>query len=138
MRRRTFLAGGAGAAAAITAQSVVGCSTATDERAAQAGDSPDEVARIRAKYLPDFEADYVDHVIVPFVQNSVFEGQRPVLPMIDVALTKENALPSDLWGLLSESWEPAPEEGRHRLSAGVGEARTRQPPQADLHVGGDT
>ena len=31
--------------------------------------------------------------------------------MIDVALTKENALPSDMWGLLSLSWKPAPEDG---------------------------
>ena len=31
--------------------------------------------------------------------------------MIDVTLTKENALPYDLWGLLSESWKPAPDEG---------------------------
>ena len=31
--------------------------------------------------------------------------------MIDVALTKENALPYDLWGLLSESWKPAPQDG---------------------------
>ena len=31
--------------------------------------------------------------------------------MIDVALTKENALPSDLWGLLSERWGPDPEKG---------------------------
>ena len=31
--------------------------------------------------------------------------------MIDVALTKENALPYDMWGLLSLSWKPAPEDG---------------------------
>jgi hypothetical protein len=31
--------------------------------------------------------------------------------MIDVTLTKENALPYDPWGMLSESWQPNPEEG---------------------------
>ena len=31
--------------------------------------------------------------------------------MIDVALTEENALPFDMWGLLSLSWKPAPEDG---------------------------
>jgi len=31
--------------------------------------------------------------------------------MIDVALTKENALPYDMWGLLSLSWKPAPQDG---------------------------
>jgi hypothetical protein len=31
--------------------------------------------------------------------------------MIDVKLTKENALPFDLWGLISETWKPSPENG---------------------------
>ena len=31
--------------------------------------------------------------------------------MIDVTLTKENALPSDLWGMIYESWKPTLEEG---------------------------
>ncbi|MDI6025932.1 hypothetical protein QBK99_06995 [Corticibacterium sp. UT-5YL-CI-8] len=34
-----------------------------------------------------------------------------MLPMIDVSLTKENALPAYLWGLISKTWKPAPEEG---------------------------
>jgi hypothetical protein len=34
-----------------------------------------------------------------------------VLPMIDLALTKENALPADLWGLMSKTWRPDPQEG---------------------------
>ena len=42
---------------------------------------------------------------------SVYDGERLSLPMIGVELTKENALPYDLWGLLSETWKPAPEEG---------------------------
>ena len=109
MRRRVFLAGGAGAVAAVSAQSLVGCSSSADDTSAGGGPS-DEVARLRAQY-PDFDADYIDNAIAPFVRNSVFDGQRPVLPMIDVALTKENALPSDLWGLLSETWGPDPEKG---------------------------
>ena len=109
MRRRVFLAGGAGAVAAVSAQSVVGCSSPADDTGGGA-DPSDEAARLRAQY-PDFDADYVDNAIAPFIRNSVFEGQRPVLPMIDVALTKENALPSDLWGLLSETWGPDPKKG---------------------------
>ena len=31
--------------------------------------------------------------------------------MIGVELTKENALPYDLWGLLSETWKPDPGQG---------------------------
>lgn len=111
MRRRMFLAGGAGAVVAVSAQSVVACSSPKTESSIPNNDSSDAVAQIRAKYAGQFDADYVDNAIVPFVQNSVFEGQRPVLPMIDVALTKENALPSDLWGLLSDSWGPAPDKG---------------------------
>ena len=111
MKRRVFL-GGAGAVVTVSASSVVACSSPDGtEPVSPSSDSSDAVAQIRAQYSGQFDADYVDNAIVPFVQNSVFEGQRPVLPMIDLALTKENALPSDLWGLLSESWGPAPEKG---------------------------
>jgi hypothetical protein len=110
VRRRAFLAGGAGAVA-VTAVSVAGCSSSTSVAPAADGGSADVVGQLRQKYLDRFDAEYVDHVIVPFLQNGVFDGQRLVVPMIDVALTKENALPYDLWGLLSESWGPAPEKG---------------------------
>ena len=43
--------------------------------------------------------------------SCVYDGERPHLPMIGVEFTKENALPYDLWGLLSETWKPAPEKG---------------------------
>ena len=42
---------------------------------------------------------------------SIYQGERPALPMIDVPLTKENALPFDFWGLISKDWRPTPEEG---------------------------
>jgi hypothetical protein len=69
------------------------------------------VAKLRAQYVAQFDADYVDNVVLPSFLNSIFDGQRPVLPMIDVALSKENALPFDMWGLLSLSWKPAPQDG---------------------------
>ncbi len=109
MRRRAFLAGGAGAAAALS--TLAACSEPTSENAPPTADLQDEAAKLRERFRKDFDADYVDNAIVPFFLNSVFDGQRPVLPMIDVALTKENALPYDLWGLLSKSWKPAPEDG---------------------------
>jgi hypothetical protein len=31
--------------------------------------------------------------------------------MIDVTLSKENALPYDLWGLICKDWRPTPTEG---------------------------
>lgn len=112
VRRRAFITSGAGAVAGLTA--LAGCANSSPtEVTAPASD--DEmaaaIAKVRAQYLAEFDGDYVENVILPWYLNTFSEGQRPVLPMIDVALTKENALPYDLWGLLSESWKPAPEEG---------------------------
>jgi len=69
------------------------------------------VARLRKQYLAEFDAAYVENVIVPHFLVSVYDGERPFLPMIGEELTKENALPYDLWGLLSETWKPAPQDG---------------------------
>jgi cytochrome P450 len=69
------------------------------------------VARLRGRFLESFDAAYVDNVILPHFLVSVYDGERPALPMIDVTLTKENALPYDLWGLLSENWRPNPDGG---------------------------
>jgi cytochrome P450 len=111
MRRRAFLAGGAGTAVALTA--LTGCSEPSTQETQQpaAGELQDEAAKLRERFSDQFEPAYVENAIIPFFLNSFFDGQRPVLPMIDVALTKENALPYDLWGLLSESWKPAPQDG---------------------------
>ena len=84
MRRRMFLAGGAGAVVAVSALSVVACSSpasepASSERAFRRGGS---VARAVCRLRRRRQCD-----------RSV-RPERPVLPMIDVALTKENALPS--------------------------------------------
>ncbi|MFY9917406.1 MAG: hypothetical protein WAL26_03290, partial [Mycobacterium sp.] len=71
--------GGAGAVVAVSASSVVACSSPDGtEPVSPSSDSSDAVAQIRAQYSGQFDADYVDNAIVPFVQNSVFEGQRPV------------------------------------------------------------
>lgn len=111
MKRRVFLATGGGAVVALSATSLAGCS-ADNPEPSQVNDAAAEVvSRLREQYLGQFDADYVDNVIIPNYTVSIYEGQRSVLPMIDVALTKENALPSDLWGLLSKTWKPAPEEG---------------------------
>ena len=67
--------------------------------------------KLRKQFLAEFDAAYVENVIVPHFLVSVYDGERPVLPMIGVELTKENALPYDLWGLLSETWKPDPVKG---------------------------
>lgn len=82
---------------------------------AQAAEAPPEIVaaveRFRASIPKNFNRDYVEHAVIPFFLTSFFEGERPVLPMIDVTFSKENALPFDLWGLIYEGWKPTPEEG---------------------------
>ena len=51
------------------------------------------VARLRAQFLSEFDPAYVENVIVPHFLVSTYQGERPLLPMIDVKLTKENARP---------------------------------------------
>ena len=112
MRRRAFLAAGAGAGAVAVLSTQAGCAAPAAPSGPLAGDNQfDSVTTLRDRYLGQFDAEYVENVILPFFRNAVSKGERPVLPMIDVALTKENALPYDLWGLLSKTWKPAPEEG---------------------------
>ena len=68
--------------------------------------------RAAAQAVPgEFDPAYVENVIVPHFLVSIYDGERLSLPMIGVELTKENALPYELWGLLSETWKPAPEKG---------------------------
>jgi hypothetical protein len=67
------------------------------------------IGRLMKQFL--FKPDYVQHVIAPFFMMSMNQGERLSLPMIDVTLTKENALPYYLLGLLYENWKPDPDEG---------------------------
>jgi hypothetical protein len=110
MERRAFLA-----AAAATPAGLVSA------QAAQYDGLPDDVgaalARFRNSIPSNFDRDYVEHAVVPFFLTSIYEGERPALPMIDVTLSKENALPFDLWGLIYKGWQPAPEEGVLRRQA---------------------
>jgi hypothetical protein len=62
---------------------------------------------------PTFEAEYVAGVVEPFLLSGIYLGETPSLPMIDLALGKEKAIPIQLWGMLYEGWTPEPEkEGR--------------------------
>jgi hypothetical protein len=69
------------------------------------------VARLRAQFLSEFDPAYVENVRVPHFLVSTYQGERASPPMIDMKLTKENALPYDLWGLISETRKPSPENG---------------------------
>jgi hypothetical protein len=82
MERRTFLAAAAG-----TALLPIAARGAT----ADGNLSSDVVAaltRFRSSIPSNFDRDYVEHVVVPFFLESVYQGERPMLPMIDLPLTK--------------------------------------------------
>lgn len=53
---------------------------------------------------------YIRHIL-PLLLQSVPLSERPAVPMIDSTLSKQNALPPDLWGLLYDGWRPTPDEG---------------------------
>jgi cytochrome P450 len=59
---------------------------------------------------PTFDADYVAGAVAPFMLGGRFTGETPSLPMIDLALSKEKAVPAHLWGMLYDGWIPNPEE----------------------------
>ena len=104
MKRRNFLAGAVASAGAL----------APPEASAQDGASRDlaaAAARIRASIPSNFDREYVERVVIPFTLSSIYVDGRPALPMIDTTLTKENALPQDLWGLIYKGWSPSPDEG---------------------------
>ncbi|MGU3404767.1 hypothetical protein ACLBYF_22990 [Methylobacterium brachiatum] len=110
MKRRTFLGGSVATAMAPTAaQSQY--SMPGPGQTLGPGELATNVAKLRQQFVQDFDPEYVENVILPFFLVSAYAGERPVLPMIDVKLTKENALPADLWGLISETWKPNPQGG---------------------------
>ncbi len=111
MKRRMVLGGTAATAAGLFAG---GASAAATDSTAASLASPDlaaALARFRARSPAHFDQTYVENAVIPFYLTSVYEGERPALPMIDVTLSKENALPHDLWGLIYQGWKPAPDEG---------------------------
>ena len=104
MERREVLFGGATAAVAGLLYGKVEAAEVPPEIVAA-------VERFRREIPKNFNRDYVEHAVIPFFLTSLYEGERPNLPMIDVSFSKENALPFDLWGLIYESWKPTPSEG---------------------------
>ena len=114
MERRAFLKGAAllGLAAGTSRESAV---AAIDPTATGKAPMPDQIAAALARFreaIPaNFDPTYVENAVVPFFLTSFYEGERPLLPIIDLNFSKENALPFDLWGLIYKEWKPTPEEG---------------------------
>lgn len=116
MERRTLLKGAAAIGAASGGMTAVVLSSSTPALAdIDTTKLPEQIAGALQRFLgtipKNFDPEYVRRAVVPFFLTSFYEGERPVLPMIDVNLTKENALPFDLWGLIYQDWRPTPAEG---------------------------
>jgi hypothetical protein len=84
--RRMFLAGAAASTTGLM-------STPASAQEALSPDLAGALARFRASIPPNFNRDYVEHVVIPFFLTSLYEGERPVLPMIDaIKITWENTM----------------------------------------------
>ena len=97
MKRRTFLKGGTLCVAGFTAQPAL-AHYESNGKHLTSEDLGAAITRLRKQFLEDFDAAYVDNVIIPHFLVSTYHGERPSLPMIGATLTKENALPYDLGG----------------------------------------
>jgi len=117
LQRRTVLKGGAAAFSMMSSAAPAAMIGGAEQASADAAQSqiPEQIAtaiaRFRSTIPPDFDPDYVKHVVIPFFLTNIYAGERPMLPMIDVVFSKENALPYDLMGLIYPAWRPTPEEG---------------------------
>ena len=117
VERRTVLKGGAAAIGMLgsgaSASMVAGVEQASADTTLSS--VPDQILtaiqRFRETIPANFDQEYVEKVVRPFFLTSFYEGERPMLPMIDVTFSKENALPYDLWGLITRDWRPTPEDG---------------------------
>ncbi len=103
IERRALLLG----AATLAAGTLSGPASAEP----QSPDLSAAVAKFRASIPSHFDREYVEKAVIPFYLTSIYAGERPILPMIDLPLSKQDALPHDLWGLIYEDWKPDPAQG---------------------------
>ena len=103
VERRAVLKGGAAAVGMLGSCVSSAVVAGVEQASADAGPSlvPDRVLsavqRFRATIPAYFEQDYVEKAVIPFFMTSLYESERPKLPMIGLNFSKENALPYDLW-----------------------------------------
>ena len=105
--RRNLLLG-AGAAAIVGAQVT---SAAAQMGAPPVGYGTAGMGQLKEMFPTTYDPAYIQNAVMAFVRTNLYAAQRPFLPMIDETLSKENALPYDLWGMLYDDWAPNPEEG---------------------------
>lgn len=117
IERRTVLKGGIAAtgilASGASAVTVVNVQSASAD--ATPSQLPDRILaaieRFRATIPSNFDREYIEKAVIPFFLTSFYESEQPMLPMIGLNFSKENALPYDLWGLITRDWRPTPDEG---------------------------
>ncbi len=76
---------------------------------AKTAEQQDKSADTR-KMPPTFDPAYVQGAVKPFFLSAIYQGERPLLPMIDLSLSKEAAMPAHLVGMLYNNWELNMEE----------------------------
>src|ERR1700730_5194249 len=59
---------------------------------------------------PTFDPAYVQGAVKPFFLSAAYQGERPLLPTIDLTFSKEIALPAHLFGMFYDHWKPNVEE----------------------------
>ena len=104
VERRTVLKGGAAAVGMLGSGASASLVAGVQQAAADVPPSsvPDKILaafqRFRETIPANLDHEYVEKAVRPFFLTSFYEGERPMLPLIDVTFSKENALPHDLWG----------------------------------------
>lgn len=64
--------------------------------------------------------NYARYALLPLLKFSLPWVERPVLPMIDTTLSKQDALPPHFWGLMYDDWKPpAPGKGHSLFMTGL-------------------
>ena len=59
-----------------------------------------------------FDREYVNNAVVPrFSSEASLPASEPILPMIDLPLTKQDAIPWDFWGHALRGLEADPSDG---------------------------
>lgn len=115
VERRTVLKGGAAAVGMLGSGASASVLASVEQASADTPQSslPDQILtalqRFRETIPANFDHEYVENVVRPFFLTSFYEGERPMLPVIDVDFSKENALPYDLRGLITRDWRPTPD-----------------------------
>jgi hypothetical protein len=99
VERRTVLKGGAAAVGMLGSGASASMLASVEQASADTPQSslPDQILtalqRFRETIPANFDHEYVEKVVRPFFLTSFYEGERPMLPVIDVDFSKENALP---------------------------------------------